>query len=393
MESIECSICSQPVSRLEAIKFDCGHFVHGECDPNADDICSACVEREKITETNKQKIAEAAVPLKGQERIVRPVDPGFLGRIWRGVREVKDQLTYRNVDAVKSGSVWVMLKEGLSIEEMMNAGVTIDKLRQEQVTLEKLFAYGYELGHLRWYPEIARKETALHTLHGLGMTPALLVQYKSAIPIDELRATCGYSWDYLVKRIGFRIDETLLDDEWTMEDLIYLGAKTPKDLFKAGLKHKSTFQLLEPTSVDLNAIGWKPVHTNMLEDDLKDSDSEDEGGGSATRRSRRKGTPTRAKKKELTIEQEDEEIRRYLAQKKKVRPSTSRNARYTPVPIDPYGDSLSSTESTSSSEEEHPPPRIRVRHKPGPVVPDPPTASEEEMRLEMRRIARKRLGL
>lgn len=277
MAEMSCGACGKLVDDSEMYIYHeaCAHFSHAKCDKGLSDTCAGCLRKAAPVQAavrSDEPFPVKTAPPPAQELDERP-------SVWTGifarVNEVSAGLRNRQTTPERSKDIWFLLKNHMPIQDLLNKDLGLRKVKEAGVTLAKFLDYGYDLGRLRAFPEINDPKNGVQALIGLGLTPELLLAQRTKLPMDELKAACGYTPRHLVERLGVGFDKTrgLVGRDgkprnWNIGQLAYLGLDSADELFKAGLSKMSHWVALDAAPVDLKDLGWTEEHTQLLENDL-----------------------------------------------------------------------------------------------------------------------------
>lgn len=242
---IYCVICKGEVDLIRGINLDhdCGCYSHARCH-GPDDNDPQCA-----LHNPESAAAKLAVPLE---------EPRYPGKDWVAQG-------YTEPSAIQKMHKWA--KKPDSPYFLMEARVPIKDMIQQKkwglghlygdwgVRLEDFLKCGYSLDDLNTFEDVRKRP--LQTLKTLGLNADVLLDYADLIPASTLREKYGMTAEDLTT---LRFDPkkglcTPKTDNWSLDNLIYLGYKWNDLVTYLGLKNPNHWDELEPTLEHLEQLG------------------------------------------------------------------------------------------------------------------------------------------
>jgi hypothetical protein len=277
MNEIICGICQQHVHLSKGGFLDyenCNHYTHINCNSvdDKDLECPTCNPDAKSTKNMKELVEP---DWNGDDWVTHPITSSSTSinfkHYWTASKDIfkksdKDIENPLTLLSKKTPIEWMIRNKQWGLPHMHFQGIKLVDFIKNNYTIEDLCKY----------KDIGKKgqERSLDSLRVLGLTPDMLITYKTQLPIKILKEKCNLIGSNIISKktgggLWFNGDvlSSVNKQDWTLDDILYLGLSF-NDLQHCGLDLKSQWNELEDghkvTSNELKLLNCKQKDIDEL---------------------------------------------------------------------------------------------------------------------------------
>lgn len=271
---VNCVLCHEPVvfGRSMTIDHRCGCYTHTKCHVGLTDTRPKCPIHVPDSDAAKniKSIDEPTSP--GPDWVTAPVGSTassvtaassvFIKNAWSTLSDINKK-TPEDISnpftllGMHKPIEWMIRVKKLGLKDMYEQGVRLNHFLEN----------GYTINDLCLYKDIGKlgAERGLMALKKLGLNADLLLDHADKLPVTLMREKFKLTAADVCEDgiLQFHPDKGLRDD-WSLDNLIYLGISF-KDLQKhCGLKFRRHWDALEPTQEHMDALKCSTKDINLL---------------------------------------------------------------------------------------------------------------------------------
>lgn len=269
---VNCALCHEPVvfGRSMTIDHRCGCYTHTKCHVGLADARPKCPIHVPDSDAAKniKSIDEPTSP--GPDWVTAPaaqsnvaaVGNAFIKNAWSTLSDInkknpEDISNPFTLLGMHKPVEWMIRVKKLGLKDMYEQGVRLNHFLEN----------GYTINDLCLYKDIGKlgAERGLMALKKLGLNADLLLDHADKLPLSLMREKFKLtSADICEDGILQFHPEKGLRDDWSLDNLIYLGINF-KDLQKyCGLKLRRHWDALEPTQEHMDALKCSTKDISLL---------------------------------------------------------------------------------------------------------------------------------
>jgi hypothetical protein len=263
MEGVLCKLCNKRISLGKDLYVDhkCGCYTHTACHIGLADKRPLCPLHAPSSDASK-KINTLIEPkdMQGGDWIGRPPrGVSTIGHLWTTLTELNKQ----DIEDIKNPLT--LLKKKTPIEYMIrDKQMGLVHMYDAGITLKNFLDCGYSIDELCVYEDIGKlgPERATSALQALGLTPDMLLDYPTLLPIKTMQTKFNLDAKtiaseqtggglYFHPTDGLRTKTT---GPWSVDDIIKLGFKFSDLQEYCGLRTRDQWDSLNATNAHMKAL-------------------------------------------------------------------------------------------------------------------------------------------